>query len=67
MELDFSEYEIEKALCELNFEDFYKTMESECKQGVMLDVYKFSYLGCKIYTHFYIERGKLIINSFHER
>ena len=37
------------------------------KPQIMLDVYHAQGLkGENVYIHFYIESGKLIINSFHE-
>ena len=59
---------IHAAFLKLNGGHFYKTMKSEIKPGVMLDVYKSNYLGCEFYTHFYMQNGMLvIINSFHKR
>lgn len=48
---------------------FYKTNVSKSKAGAVLDFYKATINGEKIYTHFYIDdKSKfLVINSFHEQ
>ena len=57
--------DIARAILGLRPRDFHKTEPSKFLAGVMLDVYKArNLMGENVYTHFYMNSGRLIINSF---
>lgn len=59
--------DIVDALNKLQNKHYIKTVSSNHKPGVMIDMYQaFGLKGENIYTHFYVDpdSGKLIINSF---
>lgn len=61
--------DIKDAYRKLQPKQFHKTDASKFKAGIVLDFYKATINGEKIYTHFYIDdkSKRLVINSFHEQ
>ncbi|MCK4548381.1 MAG: type II toxin-antitoxin system MqsR family toxin [Candidatus Eisenbacteria sp.] len=65
----WDEADIFDALGRLKPKHFYKSAESDCVPGTMLDFYKARSLkGENVYIHFYVdeETRKLVVNSFKE-
>ncbi len=59
--------DIKKAMCRLQPKHFYKSAEHWDNPSIYVDYYKaYGLMGENVYTHFRIDDGKLIIDSFKE-
>ena len=63
----WNEADIKQVYRKLQDNHYQKTDKSKTIPGIMLDVYYVENInGEDVYTHFYIDDDRLIINSFHQ-
>jgi motility quorum-sensing regulator / GCU-specific mRNA interferase toxin len=62
--LGFDTNDIKDCILQLRADEFYKTMESEKRPGLMQDVYRVAYLGVNLYVKLQLLGDKAIVLSF---